>query len=55
VVAVTNEYRHVTGARMSFHDYLVSGPEFPDDFDELIERDEDQDRDVCVMSHRPSP
>jgi hypothetical protein len=35
--------------QMSLHDYLVSGPGFPDDFDELIERDKDDGRDVSFL------
>jgi hypothetical protein len=46
---VTDEYPHATGARMSFHDHLVSGPHFPDDFDELIEHDEDHGREVSFL------
>jgi prevent-host-death family protein len=49
IIIDMNEYRHATGARMSFHDYLVSGPGFPDDFDELIERDKDHGRDVSFL------
>jgi hypothetical protein len=49
VTTVMDEYRHAAGARMSFHDHLVSGPGFPDDFDELIERDKDHGRDVSFL------
>lgn len=34
---------------MSFRHYLVSGPPFPDDFDDLIERGMDDGRDVSFL------
>lgn len=43
------EYRHTRSDQVSFHDYLVSGPPFPDDFDELIKRDDDYGRDVSFL------
>src|SRR4051794_15774917 len=49
VVIDMSEYRHMAGKEMSFHDYLLSGPTFPDDFDELVERDRDHGRDVSFL------
>jgi hypothetical protein len=44
-----SEDRHSRGSRMSFHDFLLSGPAFPDDFDTLIERERDYGRDVSFL------
>src|SRR5438445_192973 len=49
VVIDMSEYRHTQAKKMSFHDYLLSGPPVPDDFDELIERDKDYGRDVSFL------
>lgn len=43
------EYRHGRDRQMSFDEFLRSGPQFPDDFDKLIERDEDYGRDVSFL------
>jgi hypothetical protein len=34
---------------MGFRDYLLPGPPFPDDFDDLIERDKDDGRDLSFL------
>lgn len=34
---------------VTFHDYLLSGPPFPEDFDDLIRRDDDRERDSSFL------
>lgn len=49
IVIDMSEYRHSGGKTMSFHDYLLSGPAFPDDFDQLVTRGTDDGRDVSFL------
>lgn len=49
VVIDMSEYRHTQAKKKSFHDYLLSGSPFPDDFEDLIERDKDYGRDVSFL------
>ncbi|WP_329251216.1 type II toxin-antitoxin system Phd/YefM family antitoxin [Actinoallomurus sp. NBC_01490] len=49
IIIDMSEYRHGRDTKMSFHDFLLSGPAFPDDFDTLIERDKDYGRDVSRL------
>lgn len=49
IVIDMTEYRHSGAEKMSFRDYLLAGPPFPDDFDRLIERDEDDGRDLSFL------
>ncbi|GAB3962038.1 hypothetical protein GCM10029978_016250 [Actinoallomurus acanthiterrae] len=47
VVVDIAAYRRMQRRKMTFHEFLLAGPPFPDDFDRLIERDDDPGRDVC--------
>lgn len=49
IIIDMSEYRHSGEKKLSLHDYLLQGPAFPDDFDQLIARDADHGRDVSFL------
>jgi prevent-host-death family protein len=48
IIIDMSEYRHSQEKKPNFDDFLRSAP-FPDDFDELIQRDKDPGRDLSFL------